>query len=875
LQRKMYCLMLGFLLVFSGFFASGFLPSAPDTPVDVQTPLPDFHSLALTYGDSIPVVARFNTRFSGHLESMVLSIGLHFSLGSAANSHIGAFYLLEGSADSLDALCSIGVLSDIAAQTPSYYLESPRDLSIPEIRADSAWNLEDYFGMNVTGDSILIADLDSGVDWRHPDLWFANASRSYTWLEDVPADSAFTNGTDYVDLDDDGARAAGEVLYCLDLSRDGYFNVTTEWIWADTIVQNSVPDVGEPFFVVNDTNSNGVLDLSERLTVLDMPKTKYIVEKDGTPGMPKIQTWERGVNLTSSTHTDDSYAGGGHGTSVAGILLGGQIGFREYVGVAPDAELMMIRVIGDPYTWLSIEEALTIANNTGAAVILTEIGSWTYHYLDGSSVVEQMIDQLVASGIPVISPSGNLRGKDKHCLFGTSPGTPIQVDFSIPPLDGTYVTEDISEVYITVLSVDTVDFTGCNFSLIMDRTSAAQPPVTIYLHPGLGYGNFVAEPPVAIPGFTIESFVSQSSRGTSMLAIWIHGTLPLTIAPPWHMLNVTSPVTATLHGYISDDQSSWTGGCTWQAFVSDDYEICWPSTADSTISVASYYSRALLTGTIGDLADFSSRGPRIDGHAKQGVAAPGGYDVVSDYSDGTSWQPWYNGYGVLPFGEQFGSYRLFSGTSASGPHVAGAAALLLQVNISVGALVPEIIKDTARDDAWTGPVQNADWGWGKLDVFAAVSQLLADAEPPVIGSHSRSPMAPNSTQSVRLNVTVIDNEGIDTALLEYYNGTFWANITMTLVGSYYTALIPALPDGTSVDYRFLANDTSGNWGWSTTYNYVVQDSTTSTTTTPTTSSTSSTTAPADELDPLRLALILAAVLGIIVLYLVVSRRRTK
>jgi subtilisin family serine protease len=868
--------MLGFSLVFSGFFVSGFHPSVPDTALDVQTPAPDFHSLALTYGDSIPVVARFNTGLSGQVESMILSMNLRFSLGSASSSHIGPFYLLEGSADSLEALCSLGVFSEIVAQTPSYYLESPRDLSIPEIGASSAWNLEDYLGMNVTGEGILIADLDSGVDWRHPDLWFANASRSYIWLEDVPADSTFTNGTDYVDLDDDGAPAASEVLYCLDLSRDGYFNVSTEWIWADTIVQNSIPDIGEPFFVVNDTNSNGVLDLSERLTMLDMPKTKYIFEKDGTPGMPQIQLWERGVNLTSSTHTDDSYAGGGHGTSVAGILLGGQIGFREYIGVAPDAELLMIRVIGDPYTWLSIEEALTVANNTGADVILTEIGSWTYHYLDGSSIVEQMIDQLVASGIPVISPSGNLGGKDKHCLFGTSPDTPIQVDFSIPPPDGTYVIEDITEVYITVLSVDTVDFTSCNFSLIMDRTSAAQPPVIVYLHPGLGYGNFFAEPPVAIPGFIIESFVSQSSRGTSMLAIWIHGTLPITTAPPWHMLNVTSPVVATFHGYISDDQSSWTGGCTWQTLVSNDYEICWPSTADSTISVASYYSRGLITGTVGDLADFSSRGPRIDNFAKQGVAAPGGYDVVSDYSDGTPWQTWFNGYGALPFDRQFGSYRLFSGTSASGPHVAGAAALMLQVNISIGVLVPDIIKSTAREDVWTGPVHNADWGWGKLDVFAAVSQLLADAEAPTIGGHSRTPTAPNSTQSVTVNVTVTDNQGVDAVILEYYNGTSWANITMALVSSYYTAVIPALPDSTSVDYRFLANDTSGNWASSTTYNYVVQDLTTTTSTTSgTTSPTSSTSPSGGELDPLRLALILAVVLGIIVLYLVVSRRRGK
>jgi hypothetical protein len=556
---------------------------------------------------------------------------------------------LDGTTTGLEGLMDLHIVSEIAAQTHAQFLESTRDVSIPEINADDVWKVLDDLSRNVTGEGILIADLDSGVDWRHPDLWFADGG-NWQWLDSGAANGIFDNGTDGVDLNDDGAIAAQEVLYAIDLSRDGIFDTPFEWVWADNVTQNGLPDIGEPFFVVNDTSGDGLLDLGEPLVMLGTPKTKYIFENDGTPS-PQMQAWERGVNLTISTHTDDSIRGGGHGTSVAGILLGGQLGYRQYVGVAPAAELEMIRVIGDQYTWLTLEEGLAIANYTGADVILTEIGSWTYEYLDGSSPTETMIDDLVAQGIPVISPSGNLGGKDKHAMVSTATDTPHAIDFTIPTAGvDPYVSEDITEVYITVLSVNETDFTTCDFSLIISG-------ISITLHPGFGEWNWFLEANV-IPNVNIESFTSISSRGTRMLAIYLYGVLPTTDTPPYHKLNITTPDPTTIHAYISDDQTGWTGGCIWMSDVSNAYQICWPSTADRTVSVASYRTRNLVSAeTIGGIAGFSSIGPRIDGVLKQGVAAPGGYDVISDYADGSSWSTWYNAYGTLPFDQQFGSYK--------------------------------------------------------------------------------------------------------------------------------------------------------------------------------------------------------------------------
>ncbi|MFW9787219.1 MAG: S8 family serine peptidase [Candidatus Thorarchaeota archaeon] len=838
----------------------------------------DYSSLAELYGEVIPVVVEFKQGLTNQIKNIINSLDLEFSLGSAKKSHISSCYLMKGTKDALEALTGMGVVSRIAPQTHAQFLESPRDISIPEINADSVWAMLDDLSRNITGKDILIADLDSGVDWRHPDLWFADGG-SYPYVNSTS--SGFVNGTDAVDFNRDFALSPNETLYALDMDRNGIFNARTEWLWVDNIAQNAFPDYGELFFVVNDTSGNGLLDGGEDLVLLGTPKTKYIVEKDGNP-VPSVQTWERGVNLTASTHYDTSQFGGGHGTAVAGILLGGQVGFRDYVGVAPDAELMMIRVLGDQFTWLSIEEGLAIANSTGADVILTEIGSWTYHYLDGSSLAESFIDDLVAQGIPVISPSGNLGGKDKHAMVATAPGVPHLIDFSVPPVDGIYVQEDITEVYITVLTVDPTDFITSNFSLYINGT-------TTYLTPGIGEGLWFLQSNI-LPGVNVQSYTSISTRGTKMLAIWLYGVLPTTPPSPFYQLNITTPDSATIHAYIADDQSSWTGGCVWMIDQVDSYHITWPSTADRAISVASYRTRDLVAPeTIGGRASFSSRGPRIDGLIKQNVAAPGGYDIISDYSNGTTYSTWYNGYGILPFTKQFGSYRLFSGTSASGPHVAGAAALLLQANSSIGDQIQPIIESTARSDGFTGAVPNADWGGGKLDIEAALNSIRPppDVDGPVIGSHTRTPWIPTSVQSPILNLTVTDISGVSTVILSFWNGTGWYNSTMTLVGSFYIGSIPAHPNGTAINYRFYANDTLDNWSVSTIFGYTVNDNppittttatttTTITTTSPTTTPTGpTTTPPPNEPDYLRLAIFLSAVLALIILSVVCSRRRKR
>ncbi|MEW6523832.1 MAG: S8 family serine peptidase [Bacillota bacterium] len=113
------------------------------------------------------------------------------------------------------------------------------------------------------------------------------------------------------------------------------------------------------------------------------------------------------------------------------------------------------------------------------------------------------------------------------------------------------------------------------------------------------------------------------------------------------------------------------------------------------------------------MAGFSSRGPTVDlTQIKPDVSAPG-VGIVA----------------AVPFGVDPADVRASSGTSMSAPHMAGAAALILQAHPS---WAPEQVKlaamNTAADmgtDIWGNHYRVLDQGAGRLDVSRAIAPRLA------------------------------------------------------------------------------------------------------------------------------------------------------
>ncbi|WP_049563570.1 S8 family peptidase [Nonomuraea sp. SBT364] len=136
-----------------------------------------------------------------------------------------------------------------------------------------------------------------------------------------------------------------------------------------------------------------------------------------------------------------------------------------------------------------------------------------------------------------------------------------------------------------------------------------------------------------------------------------------------------------------------------------------------TVGVPAAADRALAVGAVDKntgttLADFSSKGPRLnDAAVKPNLVAPG-VDIVAARSASSSARP-------IPGND---AYTSASGTSMATPHVAGAAAILAQQHPGWGAaeLRDALTSTAVRHDAHNWFEQ----GSGRVDVARAVTQQV-------------------------------------------------------------------------------------------------------------------------------------------------------
>ena len=198
--------------------------------------------------------------------------------------------------------------------------------------------------------------------------------------------------------------------------------------------------------------------------------------------------------------------------------------------------------------------------------------------------------------------------------------------------------------------------------------------------------------------------------------------------------------------YIADTGTELVGWCTQNAYF---YSFGMPdatggtsigsisdlATTDDVISVGAYCSRKSYPMASGemtyfegfyptDIASFSSYGPDENGVQRPDVCAPGAvvlssanrYDMSSDRS---SWPA-----PVVVDGTEY-PYYPNKGTSMSAPAVTGAIALMLQANPRLTAAdVREVLKRTSVKDEFVMQGNAAQWGAGKLDVWAAVNDVI-------------------------------------------------------------------------------------------------------------------------------------------------------
>ena len=617
---------------------------------------------------------------------------------------------------------------------------APLAQTVEEVGALAAHQRPDT---GVTGRGVVVADIDSGVDVLHPAFFHADGGL-FEWI-DINDNGVFEPGVDAIDYNRDAQASLSEVARVLDgtlipdfssegvINRDKLLDPTLDWLYTD---QNrdfkrnageqegfleSDPGYGEPAFVVDDVNGNGVLDPGERVALLDTSKIWKFVSG--------AREYLRGIDLIESANTraiDQSF----HGTSVSGILLGGQRGYHARIGVAPDAELIMYNNYDTrdlPQGW---EDDLQIrfvqdAQLSGAHMVLHE---WTSPFtspMDGSSNLEAAMDVAYANGVAQVNPLGNLNRSQKHL---TVPVT-AQQDASLEFVVGAGFQSGASVLPYTIV-----------YTSLQWRSE--QTPGVVLISPDgreLKIDLNTTAQLLTMPGGTsVAMAYDRTPRATSLLRLTIYNadnTTPLTQGR-WAIRLEDILEDDVVYARVSDFYSSWGVGVRWSAPTTDSTTLSFPSTADSAIGVAAYGGRSDMVddGTVvGQLRGYSGRGPRVDGQRAVDIAAPD--DPYSPLA--ATPQARANGWGRSWYGP-------FGGTSGAGPHVAGALALSIEARPE--RTLPEherALFESARTQdlspAWSGASQNdTGWGEGKLSIFPMVYGEQAPVnQPPTLVVEAR------------------------------------------------------------------------------------------------------------------------------------------
>ncbi len=588
------------------------------------------------------------------------------------------------------------------------------------IERPPVWAAYDDGGIPIMGKGITVGVVDGWVDLFHP--WFFRPDGpQFEWF-DGNGNGQFDPGVDGIDGDGDGQIGAGEIVGLIKgtlewndgsqiqfaNAKPGYYP-PLDWLWLDINdsgqrefgpgpgFTDSAPAFGEPVFVADDVDGDGKLDLGEKLVGLRTSKLKSIhfVAND--------TTFERGKNLITYPVPLE---GGSHATMTLGVLAGGAAPYQPFAGVAPEAEIVLADMDQGTFSGFGGEmgsaylAASIILAEAGADVLMHEYGWPLMEFGDGSSVLEEGLDEIAKTeGVLSCTAAHNFAGYDMHAVATVPASDSIHFPIATNILGETYPTELL---YLTLRYIGTED----NVSLTLKNGDAIE--VSFGQDGGGWEGSEVA---IWYSGHEV------SSRKTHMMSLAVYpNSIDSNMLPGegW-LLSVTNNGTEDLVvDLFAADQTGYLYSATITEFTTEAGTMAHPGTADSVVTVGAYRANIESWYTkveVGDLNAYSGQGPRIDG--ERGLDIVGPSDMVA-----SAWSPDMSSHP---------GFRYASGTSGSLPQVTGAVALLLQAEPDLAAAeVKQRIIDGAIQDEFTGTEINPIWGAGKLSAY----RTLFGEEPP-------------------------------------------------------------------------------------------------------------------------------------------------
>jgi subtilisin family serine protease len=482
-------------------------------------------------------------------------------------------------------------------------------------------------------------------------------------------------------------------------------------------------------------------------------------------------------------HQDKS----GHGTHVAGIAAGdgsSNSALGPLAGVAPDAELIIVKATRDEFgsEFQTADQivALNFVDSVAAALGKPYVANMSFggHYgaHDGTSPVERTINRLVGQGIPgkaVVTVVGNDRDESIHATAILSGSQTVdEITFLIDnysalfgpgndkiQLDGWYSGNNNVSVTLTSPSGQSVGPINKGEFKEQNTTDGS-----VYIWNGLYESGDWLVPGLNPFNGDNEFFIQISDEQATRKPA--EGTWTLRLSGTGGTIDLYKN-SATMPA----------------KFVNGDAEIgkiSIPGTAANAITTAAFVSKRQWKDAdgnnltmdpdgelqIGGIADFSSPGPTRNPDetgVKPDIVAPGQIIAASLSQNAMPWElasiftsnsPEYPNAFLL----SDNTHALTGGTSMAAPHVAGSVALLFEKHPNASAIqVKNMLIESTKKDGHVGDVPNENWGWGKLDTYAALLTIPGEEAPTSYNLLHAYPNPFSSNTTIEFEIPKTDN----------------------------------------------------------------------------------------------------------------------
>ncbi len=425
-----------------------------------------------------------------------------------------------------------------------------------------------------------------------------------------------------------------------------------------------------------------------------------------------------------------------HGTHVAGIAGGsGFLTNGVYTGIAPESELVFSTYLGANSTIADAANYIfSYAQSVSKpAVINMSLGQHIGPH-DGTSLLDQAFDQLVGPGKILVGAAGNEGANKLHLLAELNNTTVLtHAEFQGEnPLQGEGRVEtwgDVGTEYQISVSFLNAG-TGINWS---------SPFVSSNNSGVFEYHLIQNNDTLAGAEFSVVHNAAHNQKSNILISLRANveaaAILTITGNGSVHLWNDGTGMGANFtdldgeEGFVAGD-SLFTVG-----------EI--GGTSNSVITVGAHSSKITYTNangnsvnipwftTMGNIAPFSSVGPTADMRVKPNITAPGNV-VVSSVSRFDNTLDPEEKVSSITIGNDEWWFSSQQGTSMASPVVAGAVALMLEVNPQLTYQdVLSIFKHVGRKDSFTGPISgegSMTWGFGKIDIHQAVSATVSSVD---------------------------------------------------------------------------------------------------------------------------------------------------